>query len=75
LLSEARWKSGIAFVTTLSSLCLTMAMASVGLGTNLKRLRSHGLKPLAAGLAAALIVGGVAAGLIHLLASRLTETL
>jgi len=52
-----------------------MAMASVGLGTNLKRLRRIGLKPLAAGLAAAVIVGGVAAGLIHLLASRLSESL
>jgi uncharacterized membrane protein YadS len=51
-----------------------MAMASVGLGTNLKRLRGLGLKPLTAGLAAALIVGGVAAGLIHLLASTLTAT-
>jgi len=67
LLSDAQWKSGIAFTTTLSSWCLTMAMASVGLGTNLRRLRDLGLKPLAAGLAAALIVGAVAAGLIHLL--------
>jgi uncharacterized integral membrane protein (TIGR00698 family) len=75
LLSDAQWSACIAFVTTLSSWCLTMAMASVGLGTNLKRLRSLGLKPLVAGLAAALIVGGVAAGLIHLLASGLTETL
>jgi uncharacterized integral membrane protein (TIGR00698 family) len=75
LLSDTQWKSSIAFTTTLSSWCLTMAMASVGLGTNLKRLRGLGLKPLAAGLAAALIVGAVAAGLIHLLASSLTETL
>ncbi len=75
LLSESQWKSSIAFVTELSSWCLTMAMASVGLGTNLKRLRRIGLKPLAAGLAAAVIVGGVAAGLIHLLASRLSEGL
>ncbi len=75
LLTDAQWKSSITFMTTLSSWCLTMAMASVGLGTNLKRLRSLGLKPLAAGLAAALIVGGVSAGLIHLLASRLTEVL
>jgi len=72
LLSDAQWKSSIAFTTTLSSWCLTMAMASVGLGTNLKRLRSLGLKPLVAGLAAALIVGAVAAGLIHQLASALT---
>jgi uncharacterized membrane protein YadS len=74
LLSDAQWKSSIAFVTALSSWCLTVAMASVGLGTNLKRLRSLGLKPLVAGLAAALIVGGVAAGLIHLLASNLAAT-
>ena len=44
-----------------------------GLGTNLKRLRELGFKPLVAGLAAALIVGGVAAGLIHLLASVLVK--
>jgi uncharacterized membrane protein YadS len=53
---------------------LAVALASVGLGTNLKRLRGLGLKPLAAGLAAALIVGGVTAGLIHLLTSTLTAT-
>ncbi len=75
LLSDTQWSACIAFVTALSSWCLTMAMASVGLGTNLKRLRGLGLKPLVAGLAAALIVGGVAAGLIHLLASGLTKTL
>jgi uncharacterized integral membrane protein (TIGR00698 family) len=75
LLSEPQWNSSIAFVTALSSWCLTAAMASVGLGTNLKRLRGLGLKPLVAGLAAAVIVGGVAAGLIHLLASGLTEGL
>jgi uncharacterized integral membrane protein (TIGR00698 family) len=75
LLTDAQWKSSIAFTTTASSWCLTMAMASVGLGTNLKRLRDLGLRPLAAGLAVALIVGGVAAGLIHLLASSLTDTL
>jgi uncharacterized integral membrane protein (TIGR00698 family) len=73
-LTDTQWESSIAFITTLSSWCLTMAMASVGLGTNLKRLRELGLKPLAAGLAAALIVGGVAAGLIHLLASTLATT-
>jgi uncharacterized integral membrane protein (TIGR00698 family) len=74
LLTDAQWQSSIAFITTLSSWCLTMAMASVGLGTNFKRLRGLGLKPLAAGLAAALVVGGVAAGLIHLLASTLLAT-
>jgi uncharacterized integral membrane protein (TIGR00698 family) len=71
LLTDAQWESCISFVTALSSWCLTIAMASVGLGTNLKRLRGLGLKPLAAGLAAALIVGAVAAGLIHILAPGL----
>jgi uncharacterized membrane protein YadS len=51
-----------------------MAMASVGLGTNVKRLRSLGLKPVTTGLAAALIVGAVSAALIHLLASNLAVT-
>ena len=74
LLTGTQWKAGIDFFTTLSSWCLTVAMASVGLGTNLKRLRELGLKPIAAGLAAALVVGGVAAGLIHLLASALVQT-
>jgi uncharacterized integral membrane protein (TIGR00698 family) len=73
--SHAQWESCIAFITALSSWCLTMAMASVGLGTNLKRLRGLGLKPIAAGLAAALIVGVIAAGLIHLLAPVLTANI
>jgi uncharacterized integral membrane protein (TIGR00698 family) len=72
-LTSTQWESGIGFFTTLSAWCLTIAMASVGLGTNLKRLRELGFKPLVAGLAAALIVGGVAAGLIHLLASVLVK--
>ena len=73
LLSAAQWTAGIGFLSTLSAWCLTVAMASVGLGTNLKRLRSLGLKPLGVGLAAALTVGVVSAGLIHLLASWMTR--
>jgi uncharacterized integral membrane protein (TIGR00698 family) len=73
-LTSAQWRAGIEFFTTVSAWCLTVAMASVGLGTNLKRLRELGFKPLVAGFAAALIVGGVAAGLIHLLASALVKT-
>ena len=73
LLTGAQWEGSIEFFTTLSAWSLTVAMASVGLGTNLGRLRELGFKPLAAGFAAALIVGGVAAGLIHLLASALVQ--
>jgi uncharacterized membrane protein YadS len=43
-------------------------MASVGLGTNLARLRSLGLRPLAAGRAIALAVGAVSFAAIRLLA-------
>ena len=68
LLSAAQWEGAIARLTTVSTWCLTLAMASVGLGTNLKRLRTLGLKPSLVGLAAALIVGGVSLGSIYLLA-------
>ncbi len=43
-------------------------MASVGLGTSLARLRSLGLRPLAAGLAVAVLVGAVSFALIRALA-------
>jgi hypothetical protein len=39
-------------------------MAAVGLGTGLNRIRRLGWKSFAVGLAAAVIVGGVSAGLI-----------
>ena len=73
LLTSAQWNAGIGFVSVLSAWCLTVAMASVGLGTNLRRLQNLGLKPLGVGLAAALTVGGVSAGLIHVLASWMTR--
>lgn len=48
-------------------------MASVGLGTNLRRLRTLGLKPLGVGLVAALSVGVVSAGLIRFLSAALGQ--
>lgn len=62
-----QWRALIEWASSASAWCLTVAMASVGLGTNLARLRTLGLRPLAVGLAAALIVGVVSAGLIHVL--------
>ena len=47
-----------------SVVCLAVAMASVGLGTHLARLRVLGLRPLAVGLLASLTVGGVSAVLL-----------
>jgi uncharacterized integral membrane protein (TIGR00698 family) len=67
LVAQSTWQSGIAAITALSAWCLTVAMAAVGLGTHLKRLRTLGLKPLGVGLAAALTVGAVSATLIWLL--------
>ncbi len=67
LLSEEDWQGFIHTASLGSAWCLTVAMAAVGLGTNLQRLKILGLKPLAVGLTAALIVGVVSAALIHLL--------
>ncbi|MFI5319525.1 MAG: YeiH family protein [Myxococcota bacterium] len=57
LVSAARWEHAIESLSVLSGWCLTVAMAAVGLGTNLKQLRKLGGKPLAAGFVAALTVG------------------
>ncbi len=64
LLSAEGWQALVAGVSSLSTWCLTVAMASVGLGTNLRRLRQLGLRPLGVGLAAAAAVGLVSAALI-----------
>ena len=67
LLSRGHWEQLITSISGVSAWCLTIAMASVGLGTNLKRLRALGLKPSAVGLAAALIVGAVSMGVLFLM--------
>jgi len=66
-ITKETWQSIIQTTSQASAWLLTIAMASVGLSTNLKRLRTLGMKPLGVGLAAALIVGAVSAGLIELL--------
>jgi uncharacterized integral membrane protein (TIGR00698 family) len=71
LLSPGSWASAIEGASTLSAWCLTVAMASVGLGTQISRLRVLGLRPLAAGLVAALVVGIFSAGLILVFGSAL----
>jgi len=67
LLSAESWSAAIEALSSLSSWCLTIAMASIGLGTNLTRLRALGARPLVAGLAAALTVGAVSFGMLQLL--------
>jgi uncharacterized integral membrane protein (TIGR00698 family) len=68
LLSSDTWRGAIASGQSLSAAGLGLAMAAIGLGTNLRTLRGLGLRPLAVGFAAALTTGAVAAALIALLA-------
>jgi uncharacterized integral membrane protein (TIGR00698 family) len=67
LLSVETWERLIDATGQVAGWCLVVAMASVGLGTSFDRLKNLGLKPLAVGLLAALLVGGVSLGLIEAL--------
>jgi uncharacterized membrane protein YadS len=67
LVERSSWNDLLAGADSLAAWCLTTAMASVGLGTGLERLRRLGWKSFCVGLAAAVIVGGVGAALIGLL--------
>lgn len=67
LLTSAQWAGAIELGSTASAWCVTLAMAAVGLGTDLGRLKELGLRPLAVGLSAALTVGVVSAGTLSLL--------
>jgi uncharacterized membrane protein YadS len=53
---------------TLAGWCLAAAMAAVGLGTGLAKLRGLGWKPLSLACAAAVLVGGVSVAMIKLMA-------
>jgi uncharacterized integral membrane protein (TIGR00698 family) len=68
MLSTETWKQGVLpLAETISVWCLTVAMAAVGLGTELAKLKNLGLRPFGVGLAAALLVGGVSWGLLTVL--------
>lgn len=67
-LSRASWEAGVAALSSTANWCLAIAMASVGLGTSFSKLGKLGLKPLAIGLIAAVLVGGVSFAMIQLLA-------
>ena len=51
------WNMFISFTKDLAKICLTMAMAAVGMSTNLGELREMGYKPFIVGLIAAITVG------------------
>jgi uncharacterized integral membrane protein (TIGR00698 family) len=65
ILTPELWDQMIELTTFVASLCLAVAMAAVGLGTSMSRLRGLGLKPLAVGLAAAALVGCVSFVLVR----------
>jgi uncharacterized integral membrane protein (TIGR00698 family) len=67
LIDRDAWKNFLADADVVSGWCLTTAMAGVGLGTGLAKLRVLGWRPLCVGLAAAALVGGVSFTLISLL--------
>lgn len=71
VLAPETWARWIEAAGLASSACLTVAMASVGLGTSLTRLRGLGLRPLGVGLLAAALVGGVSFALVRLLGGLL----
>jgi uncharacterized membrane protein YadS len=67
MMSRAHWSSFLKASDVAAVWCLTIAMAAVGLGTGLAKLRGLGWKPFSVGFAAALLVGGVSVALIKIL--------
>ena len=53
------WNMFISYTNDLAKICLTMAMAAVGMSTNLGELKEMGYKPFVVGLIAALTVGAI----------------
>ena len=67
LLTQETWERIVGHTKEAAEICLAVAMAAVGLGTSIRSLVTIGLKPLAMGLFAALLVGGVSAALVTLM--------
>ena len=53
------WIETVDFINVSSKVFLTMAMAAIGLSTNLKDIKSMGYKPFIVGFIAMLTVGAV----------------
>ena len=51
------WNEIINLIKMISKVCLTMAMAAIGLSTNLKDIKSMGYKPFVVGFIAMATVG------------------
>ncbi len=68
---QAHWASLISQANAGANWCLILAMAAVGLGTGLAKLKNLGIKPFCVGFTAAILVGGVSTILVKLFASFL----
>jgi len=66
ILGRSTWSGLLSQAEVLSAWSLAMAMAAVGVGTEFSRIRKLGWRPMAVGLAAALIVGGVSLTVLKL---------
>ena len=66
-LTLGAWEAAVDVLASSSRICLILAMAAVGLSTDLRCMRSLGFAPLMVGLAAAVTVGGVSLAMITLL--------
>lgn len=67
VLDPAAWAAVVAVTERASEIGLLLAMAAVGLGTDLTRIRRLGLRPLGVGMAAAATVGIVSWAVIGVL--------
>ena len=66
LLDPATWQAVIGLADGVSSGLLAIAMAAVGLGTDLNRIRKLGWRPMVVGLTAALVVGAASLTVLKL---------
>ena len=64
---QALWFDIVSVTKHTAEWCLAIAMAAVGLGTSIRDLLSIGLKPLALGQVAALLVGVASGSMVALL--------
>jgi uncharacterized integral membrane protein (TIGR00698 family) len=69
--AAAAWKGFLEAASTVSTWALAVALAGIGLTTDLRKLRALGWRPLAVGLAAALCVGVVSASTLALVTAWL----
>lgn len=72
LLPESTWDQVISTVKTWAEILLVVALAAVGLGTNIRSIRNLGIKPFIVGFGASLSVGLVSFIAITLLGNLIT---